>query len=65
MNLLTANRKELSKAIKERSLRACVVGVGYVGLPLCIILGERGLRVTGVDKNYEVIENCKLKNIIA
>lgn len=59
MNLLTANPKDLSKAIEEGSLRACVVGVGYVGLPLCVILGEKGLRVTGIDRNSEVIEKCK------
>jgi nucleotide sugar dehydrogenase len=59
MNLLTANLKDLSKAIEERSLRACVVGVGYVGLPLCVILGEKGFKVTGVDKNSDVIEKCK------
>ncbi len=59
MNLLTANSKNLREAIKEGKLRACVVGSGYVGLPLCIILGEKGFRVTGVDKNPEVIEKCK------
>ena len=32
-----------------------VVGIGYVGLPLAIMLARNGYRVTGVDKNQDVI----------
>lgn len=59
MDILTANRKELREAINQANLKACVVGLGYVGLPLCAILGEKGFRVVGVDKKPEVIEQCK------
>lgn len=27
----------------------CVIGLGYVGLPLCVEFGRGGLRVTGID----------------
>ena len=59
MNLLTASRNDLKKAVSERSLKACVVGLGYVGLPLCVVLGENGFIVTGVDKDQRVIEKCE------
>ncbi len=59
MNLLAANWKDLREAIEKGHLKACVVGLGYVGLPLGVILGEKGFRVTGVDKNQEVVEKCQ------
>ncbi|MCL5958570.1 MAG: nucleotide sugar dehydrogenase [Chloroflexi bacterium] len=36
--------------------RVCVVGLGYVGLPLAAALATRGHRVVGVDVNPEVLE---------
>lgn len=34
----------------------CVVGTGYVGLPLCIMLARGGRRVLGVDVQERVVE---------
>jgi UDP-N-acetyl-D-mannosaminuronic acid dehydrogenase len=36
--------------------RVCVVGLGYVGLPMAAILASRGYRVRGVDVNSEAVE---------
>ena len=35
----------------------CVVGTGYVGLPLCIVLAQCGHRVLGVDVQQRVVDN--------
>ena len=36
---------------------ACVIGLGYVGLPTAAILASRGIRVVGVDVNPRAIEH--------
>ena len=59
MDLLKASWKDIREGVKVGNIRACVVGLGYVGLPLAIILAERGFVVTGVDINTSVIEKCK------
>jgi UDP-N-acetyl-D-mannosaminuronic acid dehydrogenase len=33
----------------------CVVGLGYIGLPTGVVLAQAGEKVTGVDKNPEVV----------
>jgi UDP-N-acetyl-D-glucosamine dehydrogenase len=39
----------LEGRIEDRTARLCVLGLGYVGLPLAVLLAEAGFRVTGVD----------------
>jgi len=36
--------------------RICIVGLGYVGLPMAAILASRGFRVHGVDINPHAVE---------
>lgn len=43
------NADVLIKKIDDRTARAGVVGLGYVGLPLSIELANNGFRVTGFD----------------
>lgn len=33
----------------------CVVGLGYIGLPTAVVLASRGVSVTGVDVNKDVV----------
>ncbi|MCK9571678.1 MAG: nucleotide sugar dehydrogenase [Candidatus Omnitrophica bacterium] len=40
---------ELTKKIKNKSLRICVVGLGYVGLPLALEFARRSIFVTGIE----------------
>ena len=35
---------------------ACVIGLGYVGLPTAAILASRGVNVLGVDVNRHAVD---------
>jgi UDP-N-acetyl-D-glucosamine dehydrogenase len=43
------NRMDLETRIHDRSARICVIGLGYVGLPLAVEFAEAGYYVSGVD----------------
>jgi len=47
---------ELITKIRDRSAKVCVVGLGYVGLPLSMELARVGFKVTGYD-----ISEAKIK----
>ena len=51
--------EELSEKIRTRRAKACVVGPGYVGLPLAVELGRAGFAVIGVDKDWERVEKVR------
>jgi len=40
---------ELKNKIKHRSLRICVVGLGYVGLPLALEFARKSISITGIE----------------
>jgi UDP-N-acetyl-D-glucosamine dehydrogenase len=46
----------LSERIARREIVCGVVGLGYVGLPLAVEMGEAGLRVVGFEKSARVVE---------
>ena len=46
---------ELSEKIRARAANTCVVGLGYVGLPLAVELGRAGYPVTGIDRDPEKV----------
>lgn len=37
-------------------MKACFIGLGYIGLPTAIIAASQGIQITGVDINPEVVE---------
>ena len=37
-------------------MKACFMGLGYIGLPTAIIAAKHGVTVTGVDINQEVVD---------
>lgn len=39
----------LAKRIEDKTAHICVLGLGYVGLPLAVGLAEAGYKVTGLD----------------
>ena len=40
---------ELAKAIRDKTARVAVIGLGYVGLPLAMASARAGFAVTGID----------------
>jgi len=39
--------------IEDNSARICVIGLGYVGLPLAVEFARSGFQVTGLDVNWD------------
>ena len=37
----------------------CIIGVGYIGLPTASLFASKGLQVTGMDINTEIIDGLK------
>jgi len=48
--------ENLKKLIDKKEARICVVGLGYVGLPLACVLAKNGFRVIGADIRKEIVE---------
>jgi UDP-N-acetyl-D-glucosamine dehydrogenase len=53
-------KNELLQKIKSKNLSVCIVGLGYVGLPLLSAFAEVGVSVIGIDNDTEKLN--KLKN---
>ncbi len=50
---------ELERRIRERTAQVCVIGLGYVGLPLATEFAEAGYHVVGVDLDTTKIESLR------
>ena len=37
-------------------MKACFMGLGYIGLPTAIIAAKHGVEIAGVDINAQVVE---------
>ena len=37
-------------------MKACFIGLGYIGLPTAIIAADSGVEIVGVDVNPKVVE---------
>jgi UDP-N-acetyl-D-glucosamine dehydrogenase len=46
---MSTHASSLERKIRSREARVAVVGLGYVGLPLCVELATAGFAVTGID----------------
>jgi UDP-N-acetyl-D-glucosamine dehydrogenase len=47
---------DLETKIREHTARVCVIGLGYVGLPLATEFAEAGYLVSGVDLDTARVE---------
>ncbi len=47
----------IRKKIEQRTARAGVIGLGYVGLPLALTLANAGFQVIGIDVNSQKVES--------
>ena len=52
---------ELWQKLEVKSRLISIIGLGYVGLTLALILAESGFKVVGVDKNKKIINNLSKK----
>ncbi len=46
---------ELVKKIRSKQAQVCVVGLGYVGVPLSVASAEAGFNVAGVDTDHDKV----------
>ncbi|MEO0080612.1 MAG: nucleotide sugar dehydrogenase, partial [candidate division WOR-3 bacterium] len=46
---------DLAQKILERSAQVAVIGIGYVGLPMCVEIGRAGFRVFGIDVDRDKV----------
>ena len=49
----------MMQKIENRSAQICVLGLGYVGLPMCIEFVRAGFHVTGIDNDVERVNHLK------
>ena len=56
-SILTEPAVELERKIRAGEARVGVLGLGYVGLPLCVEFATAGLRVVGYDLARERVAN--------
>jgi UDP-N-acetyl-D-glucosamine dehydrogenase len=56
---MTTTKQELCQKIKQRKANITVIGLGYVGLPMCVEFAHKGFFVAGVDKDAEKIKQLK------
>ena len=53
--------QNILKNIHSKKTHISVIGLGYVGLPLCLALCKANYKVYGIDNNFERINSLKLK----
>src|SRR3984957_7845820 len=51
--------QERMKRLETRTAKIGVIGLGYVGLPLSLLLSEAGFKVTGFDIDEKKVEDIE------
>ena len=49
----------LSEKIKTHEAKVVVVGIGYVGLPLCVEMARAGFATTGLDRSEHKVAELR------
>jgi len=52
-------KKNIITRIVEKKITTCIIGLGYVGLPLLQLMSEKKFKVIGLDVKTEQIEKAK------
>ncbi|NLO90194.1 MAG: nucleotide sugar dehydrogenase [Clostridia bacterium] len=52
--------ERLKNSIAAKTAKVCVIGLGYVGLPLAVENAKAGFRVLGIDQNKSRVEMVNL-----
>ncbi len=56
-NVKAQMSNQLINKIKNKEARIAVIGLGYVGLPLCMEFAKKGFCVTGIDVDRKRVES--------
>src|SRR5512147_2719513 len=51
-----STKETLIKKLKEKDVHIGILGLGYVGLPLAVVFGEAGFKVTGFDPDARKVD---------
>lgn len=51
--------EELKKKIIQKKAKICVIGLGYVGLPLAVSFAKSGFKVFGIDNDFDRVNRVK------
>ncbi len=51
--------KSLLKKIKSKKINICIIGLGYVGLPIALRFISKGLNIFGIDEDFNKINSLK------
>ena len=49
----------LIKKLQDKTANIAILGLGYVGLPLAVVFGEAGFKVTGVEPDMRKVDSLK------
>jgi len=55
-------QRTLIQHINDRSLKAVVIGLGYVGLPMAVEIAQAGYQVHGIDIDTSKVAKLKAGN---
>jgi len=50
-------KETLIKKLQDKSAEIAILGLGYVGLPLAVVFGEAGFKVTGIDPDARKVDS--------
>ena len=59
MHIYQSNYNILIKKIRNKSFSIGIVGLGYVGLPLCVRFIKENISVYGIDSDIKKISSLK------
>ena len=50
-------KNTLIEKLKNKTAQIAILGLGYVGLPLAVVFGEAGFKVTGIDPDARKVDS--------
>ena len=53
---MTVPQKRVLQKFQQHNAHIAVIGLGYVGLPLCVAFAKAGYKVTGIDVDVEKVD---------
>jgi UDP-N-acetyl-D-glucosamine dehydrogenase len=56
-DIVASIKETLLKKLEQRTAKVAILGMGYVGLPLAVVLAEAGFEVVGIDPHEAKVES--------